>query len=93
MEIIKKIYSESFENISSGKKKFELRLADEKYNIGDILVLKEIDSDYKIKKSEEKLLGDATLNSIKISYKETEIESNKYANSIITAIINYVLNT
>ena len=47
MEIIKKIYSESFENISSGKKKFELRLADEKYNIGDILVLKEIDSDRK----------------------------------------------
>ena len=47
MEIIKKIYYESFENISSGKKKFELRLADEKYNIGDILVLKEIDSDRK----------------------------------------------
>jgi len=45
MEIIKKIYHESFEKILSGEKKFEIRLADEEYNIGDTLVLKEIDND------------------------------------------------
>ena len=47
MAIIKKVYSESFEKILSGEKKFEIRLADEEYNVGDILILKEIDSDRK----------------------------------------------
>jgi hypothetical protein len=42
VEIIKKVYSEYFEKILSGEKKFEIRLADETYQIGDILILKEI---------------------------------------------------
>ena len=42
-EIVKKIYSDMFQAIIDGKKKFELRLADQNYQEGDILVLKEID--------------------------------------------------
>ena len=42
-EIIKKIYSDTFQAIIDGKKKFELRLADQEYREGDILILKEID--------------------------------------------------
>ena len=42
-EIIKKCYSKYFQKIIEGKKKFEIRLADEEYNEGDILILKEID--------------------------------------------------
>jgi D-ribose pyranose/furanose isomerase RbsD len=41
-EIIKKVYTKFFEKILSGEKKFEMRLADEEYNIEDILILKEI---------------------------------------------------
>lgn len=37
--IHKKVWQEYFEQIISGKKKFELRLADFKVNEGDILVL------------------------------------------------------
>jgi hypothetical protein len=43
-EIIKKTYSDLFEKILSGKKKFDLRLADFDVKEGDILVLKEIDA-------------------------------------------------
>ena len=42
-EIVKKIYSDMFQAIIDGKKNFELRLADQNYQEGDILVLKEID--------------------------------------------------
>jgi len=43
-KIIKKIFRESFENILSGKKNFEVRIEDDcKFEEGDILVLKEID--------------------------------------------------
>ena len=42
-EIIKKVDIEHFEKMLAGDKKFELRLADEEYNVGDILVLKEVD--------------------------------------------------
>lgn len=41
--IEKKIWSEYFELILSGKKKYELRLADWEINEGDTLVLKEWD--------------------------------------------------
>jgi hypothetical protein len=42
VEIIKKIQQKYFQAILNGDKTFELRLADQEYNIGDILVLKEI---------------------------------------------------
>jgi len=44
MKIEKKILKEYFEKIQSGKKKFDLRLADWECNPGDILVLKEVDN-------------------------------------------------
>ena len=44
-EIIKKTYYDSFEKVLSGEKKFDIRLADEDYEEGDILVLKEIDKE------------------------------------------------
>jgi len=43
MRIEKKIWPEFFDKISSGEKKFELRLADWKCESGDILVLREWD--------------------------------------------------
>ena len=43
MKIEKKIWTEFFENVKSGKKKFELRLADFKIKPGDTLVLREWD--------------------------------------------------
>ncbi|MEK7094835.1 MAG: DUF3850 domain-containing protein [Patescibacteria group bacterium] len=43
--IHKKVWSEYFEMIISGKKKFELRLADFDVNEGDILILEEWDKD------------------------------------------------
>jgi len=45
--IHKKVWPEYFEKIISGKKKFELRLADFEVNEDDILVLKEWDKDKK----------------------------------------------
>jgi len=43
MEIEKKIWPEYFKKIKSGEKTFELRLADWRCNVGDVLVLKEWD--------------------------------------------------
>ncbi len=43
-KIIKKAYKELFEKVLSGRKKFDLRLDDMDIEEGDILVLKEIDS-------------------------------------------------
>ena len=44
MEIIKnKIWPEYFESVTSGKKKFELRLNDFEVNEGDTLILQEYD--------------------------------------------------
>ena len=45
--IHKKVWREYFEQIVSGKKKFELRLADFEVNEGDVLVLEEWDKDTK----------------------------------------------
>lgn len=45
--IEKKIWSEYFEDVASGNKNFELRLADWEINIGDTLVLKEWDHNKK----------------------------------------------
>ena len=45
--INKKVWPEYFEQIISGKKKFELRLADFKINEGDILILEEWDNNKK----------------------------------------------
>ncbi len=45
--IHKKIWPEYFEQILSGKKKFELRLADFDVHAGDILVLQEWDNNKK----------------------------------------------
>jgi len=45
--IHKKVWPEYFEEIISGKKKFELRLADFEVNKGDILVLEEWDNNKK----------------------------------------------
>ena len=47
MIIEKKIDIIYFERILSGKKNFEVRLADEKYEEGDTLLLREIDSNRK----------------------------------------------
>ena len=47
MIIEKKILTSYFEKIISGEKNFEVRLADEKYSAGDIIILKEIDSNRK----------------------------------------------
>lgn len=44
MKIEKKILPEYFDAIKSGKKKFELRLADWKCKEGDVLVLREWDN-------------------------------------------------
>ncbi|MFH1247456.1 MAG: DUF3850 domain-containing protein [Candidatus Micrarchaeota archaeon] len=41
MRIEKKIWPKPFEKILTGEKTFELRLADWKCNVGDVLVLKE----------------------------------------------------
>lgn len=43
MEVELKVYSEWFEKIASGEKKFELRLGDKNINEGDVLILREID--------------------------------------------------
>jgi hypothetical protein len=43
MRIEKKIWPESFQNISAGVKTYELRLADWECKPGDVLVLKEWD--------------------------------------------------
>ncbi len=45
--IHKKVWKEYFEEIISGKKKLELRLADFEANEGDTLVLEEYDKDKK----------------------------------------------
>ncbi|MDD3072245.1 MAG: DUF3850 domain-containing protein [Candidatus Colwellbacteria bacterium] len=45
--IHKKVWSEYFEKIISGKKRLELRLADFEINEGDILVFEEWDKDKK----------------------------------------------
>lgn len=47
MRIEKKIWPEFFDKISSGEKKFELRLADWECVPGDILVLREWDPEKK----------------------------------------------
>ncbi len=43
MKIEKKIWPEFFKEVKSGKKNFELRLADWRCKLGDVLVLKEWD--------------------------------------------------
>lgn len=43
MKIKKKIWPEYFEAVKSGKKNYELRLADFKCKVGDILILQEWD--------------------------------------------------
>jgi len=43
MEIKKKIWPKYFELVKSGKKKFEVRLADFRIKEGDILILEEWD--------------------------------------------------
>jgi len=56
--IKKKIWPEYFELVSSGKKKFELRLADFDVEVGDILVLEEWDpkrKEYTGRKIEKKV--------------------------------------
>ncbi len=45
--IHKKVWPEYFDGIISGKKKFELRLADFEVNEGDTLILEEWDKDKK----------------------------------------------
>lgn len=45
--IEKKILSEYFDKVASGEKTYELRLADWECQPGDILILKEIDSNTK----------------------------------------------
>lgn len=47
MKIEKKVWPEYFEKILSGEKTFELRLADWKCKVGDILVLREWDPNKK----------------------------------------------
>ena len=44
MEHELKIYPQYFEDVISGKKKFEIRKNDRKYLVGDILILKEWDN-------------------------------------------------
>lgn len=44
MEHELKIYPQYFEDVISGKKKFEIRKNDRKYRVGDILILKEWDN-------------------------------------------------
>lgn len=44
MEHELKIYPKYFEDVLSGKKKFEIRKDDRKFRIGDVLVLKEWDN-------------------------------------------------
>ena len=44
-KVIKKIWPQYFELVSSGKKKFELRVADFEVNEGDTLVLREWNPD------------------------------------------------
>ncbi len=45
--IEKKAWPEDFERVSSGKKNFDVRLGDEAYAAGDILVLREWDPEKK----------------------------------------------
>ena len=44
MEHELKIYPQYFEDVISGKKKFEIRKNDRKYRVGDTLILKEWDN-------------------------------------------------
>jgi hypothetical protein len=58
MEIKKKCWPDEFNLIESGKKKFDLRLADQEYNEGDILVLEEFNpeiQEYTGRKLEKKI--------------------------------------
>ena len=54
MEIIKKTYSDLFEKVLSGERKFDMRLNEFEVNKGDILVLKEIDYNRNLKGREIK---------------------------------------
>lgn len=57
-KIEKKVWPEYFEKIMSGEKNFELRLADWKCKIGDILILREWDpktKNYTGRKVEKKI--------------------------------------
>ena len=47
-EIIRQCDDWLFEKILSGEKKFEIRLADEEYKDGDILILKEVDKNHNL---------------------------------------------
>ncbi|HUD03004.1 MAG TPA: DUF3850 domain-containing protein [Candidatus Paceibacterota bacterium] len=74
----KKINIEFFDDIFSGKKKFELRLNDEDISEGDTLVLNEWDPDTKTytgRKMEKKVTYAKVFNIDKMFWSEAEIKA------------------
>jgi len=77
MEIRKKIWPEYFDDVASGKKKFELRLNDFEVNEGDILILEEWDpktKSYTGRKTEKKVTGVNRFNLDKLFWPKEKIE-------------------
>lgn len=81
-EIRKKITKEYFEKIISGKKNFEVRLADWECKEGDILILEEIDDkrNYTGRKIEKKVKYVAKTKNFKF-FKQEDID--KYGFQVI----------
>ena len=89
MKIEKKIWPEYFEAVKSGKKKFELRMADFEANPGDVLVLKEWDpakKAYTGRQIEKKVASVFKLSGTNIfkMYKKEDVE--KYGFHIIEIV-------
>lgn len=80
-KIEKKVWPEYFEEVSSGKKTFELRLNDFEVNEGDILVLKEWDpntKEYTGRELEKKVgyVGKWKIDELTQFWSKEEIENN-----------------
>lgn len=79
--IVKKTWPDLFELILSGDKNFDLRLRDEVYNIGDILVLKEWDpktKKYTGRKIEKKITFVLSSNEINKFWSKEEIDKHGF---------------
>ena len=77
MEIRKKIWPEFFDDVVSGKKKFELRLNDFEVNEGDTLVFEEWDpktKDYTGRKTKKRVTGVNKFKLDELFWPKVEIE-------------------
>ncbi len=76
MRIEKKIWPESFEKMTSGNERTQVRLADFECRPGDVLVLKEYDPKTKVYtgRTIEKTIADVTKSEISKFYTKEELD-------------------